>query len=156
MLLLGYMLVHASGVWGVIISNDTSRYLTCIALNTTVVPPDVYVEWYWKVVPLLLYGIGRTICNILLYEFMIAQSPDKMKGLVFGLMLAFRGSAGFILQLLYGLLYTLCYDMVLAITFVLLFVIFLFLCKWYTLCERNKEVNIQATVEEHYERYMDQ
>ena len=38
-------------------------------------------------------------------------------------------------------------------TLSVLFVIFL-IC--YTLCERNREINIQAIVEEHYERYMDQ
>ena len=39
---------------------------------------------------------------------------------------------------------------------VVLFAIFLLLSKWYTLRERNREINIQAIVEEHYERYMDQ
>ena len=34
--------------------------------------------------------------------------------------------------------------------------LFLVLSKRYTLCERNREINIQAIVEEHYERYMDQ
>ena len=37
-----------------------------------------------------------------------------------------------------------------------LFVVFLILSKWYTLRERNREINIQAIVEDHYERYMDQ
>ena len=39
---------------------------------------------------------------------------------------------------------------------VVLFVVFLVLSKCYTLRERNREINIQAIVEEHYERYMDQ
>ena len=34
--------------------------------------------------------------------------------------------------------------------------VFLVLSKRYTLRERNREINIQAIVEEHYERYMDQ
>ena len=38
----------------------------------------------------------------------------------------------------------------------ILFVVFLILSKRYTLRERNREINIQAIVEEHYERYMDQ
>ena len=38
----------------------------------------------------------------------------------------------------------------------MLFAVFLILSKRYTLCERNREINIQAIVEEHYERYMDQ
>ena len=41
-------------------------------------------------------------------------------------------------------------------TLAVLFVVFLILSKWYTLREKNREINIQAIVEEHYERYMDQ
>ena len=52
--------------------------------NTTL-QPESYVEWYWKVGPYLLYGIGRTIVTVLFLEFMISQSPDKMKGLVIGI-----------------------------------------------------------------------
>ena len=39
---------------------------------------------------------------------------------------------------------------------IVLYAFFLLLSKWYTLRERNREINIQAIVEEHYERYMDQ
>ena len=39
---------------------------------------------------------------------------------------------------------------------VALFAIFLILSKWYTLHEKNREINIEAIVKEHYERYMDQ
>ena len=38
-----------------------------------------------------LYGIGKTISDVLVYELIIAQSPDKMKGFVFGISIAFRG-----------------------------------------------------------------
>ena len=42
------------------------------------------------------------------------------------------------------------------VTLAVLFVVFFILSKWYTLRERNREINIQAIVEEHYERYMEQ
>ena len=45
---------------------------------------------------------------------------------------------------------------ILTILLVAVFVVFLVLSKCYTLRERNREINIQAIVEEHYERYMDQ
>ena len=51
---------------------------------------------------------------------------------------------------------TLCYDIIITLLLAVLFVVFLILSKWYTLRERNREINIQAIVEEHYERYMDQ
>ena len=43
----------------------------------------------------------------------------------------------------------------LIILLLVLFAIFL-LCKCYRPREKNREINIQAIVEEHYERYMDQ
>ena len=53
-------------------------------------------------------------------------------------------------------MFTLCYDLTISLVLVVLFVVFLILSKRYTLRERNREINIQAIVEEHYERYMDQ
>ena len=52
--------------------------------------------------------------------------------------------------------FTLCSDLAALIAFVVLVAIFLVLSKCYTLRERNRVINIQAIVEEHYERYMDQ
>ena len=95
--------------------------------------------------------------QVLLLEWIIAQSPDKMKGFVIGakiLISAFVPS--FLLSVIKNLTYTLCYDMLTIATLSVLFVIFLILSKRYTLRERNREINIQAIVEEHYERYMDQ
>ena len=48
--------------------------------------------------------------------------------------------------------WTSCYDVMTIVTFAVLFVVFLILSKWYTLRERNREINIQAIVEEHYMR----
>ena len=111
------------------------------------------MEWYWKVCPYLLYGIAGTIIAVLLLKFMISQSPDKMKGLVIGISIPFA----FIVPLLMELInFTLCYGTIAVVGVVVLFVVFLVLSKHYTLRERNREINIQAIVEEHYERYMDQ
>ena len=153
---LGYILLSALGVVGVIVSDDVQRYLSCTALAPNATDPGDQMEWYWKLCPTILYGIGRTIAIVILYEFVIAQSPDKMKGLVFGIVLAFRG---FVLPTSIKLLqlkFTLCFDLSISSVFVVLFVVFLVLSKRYTLRERNREINIQAIVEEHYERYLDQ
>ena len=95
--------------------------------------------------------------RVLLLEWIIAQSPDKMKGFVIGtkiLVSAFEPS--FFLSVIFNFTYTFCYDMLTIATLSVLFVIFLILSKRYTLRERNREINIQAIAEEHYERYMDQ
>ena len=151
---LGHILLSALGVVGVIVSDDVQRYLSCTALAPNATNPGDFVEWYWKLNPCILFGIGRAIIGLLLYEFIIAQSPDKMKGFVLGIALAFQGFV-FVISIEF-LQFTLCYDLSISLVLVVLFVVFLVLSKCYTLRERNREINIQAIVEEHYERYLDQ
>ena len=138
------------------VSDDARRYLSCTALAANVTHPDSYVEWYWKLGPCILYSVGYTISYVLLLEFLIAQSPDKMKGLVFGVMLACNSILIFTRSFMINLEFTLCFDLPQLFILVVLFVVFLVLSKHYKLRERNREINIQAIVEEHYERYMDQ
>ena len=129
-------------------------YLSCTALAPNATNPGDHLEWYRKLGPCILYGVGKTIINLLFFEIIVAQSPDKMKGLVMGIALAFRGIVTLIT--VKDSQFTLCYDMTISLVLVVLFVVFLVLSKRYTLRERNREINIQAIVEEHYERYMDQ
>ena len=80
-----------------------------------------------------------------------------MKGLLVGLILTFAAigkCTALILKTFF--LHTLCYDIPVLVLLTALFLVFLFLSKHYTLRERNREVNIQAIAEEHYEIYMDQ
>ena len=147
-----FISLTASALYGVIVSDDVQRYLTCLAANGTA--PDSYVEWYWKVGLIVFYRIGYTISGILLNVIIIAQSPDKMKGLVFGIIQATGGIVDFACYYLVD--FTLCSDVIKSLSLVVLFVVFLVLSKRYRLRERNREINIQAIVEEHYERYMDQ
>ena len=151
---LGYALLSASEVVGVALSHEMHRYLSCSSVNTTEL--DHIVPWYWKICPLLLYSTGKTIVSVLVLEFIIAQSPDKMKGFVLGILLAFHGIVYLILAEASRLQFSLCYDLQALVILFVLFVVFLVLSKCYTLRERNREVNIQAIVEEHYERYMNQ
>ena len=79
-----------------------------------------------------------------------------MKGFVFGITITTRGLVFFIF---FKFIYnqpTLCCLLFVSLALVVLFSVFLILSKRYTLRERNREINIQAIVEEHYERYMDQ
>ena len=156
--LVGYIALEALVIKGVVDSDNVQSYLSCTANTTLAHPPDEYVEWYWKLGPYLIYGVGRTITTVLLYELIIAQSPDKMKGFVFGVILAGHGITLFISSEFQNphFRYTLCCHLLLTILIVAVFVVFLVLSKCYTLRERNREINIQAIVEEHYERYMDQ
>ena len=145
------MLLQALEVYE-LTSYDVQEYISCVKHNTTM-QSESYVEWYWKVAPYLLYGVAGTVFIVLFLEFIISQSPERMKGLVIGISIPFLYVAHLFIELIDS---TLCHDILASSGLVILFVVFLVLSKCYTLRERNKEVNIQAIVEEHYERYMDQ
>ena len=136
------------------VTDDVQRYLSCIALASNATNPGDHLEWYWKIDFCILYGIGKTVVSVLFLEFIVAQSPDKMKGFAIGISIACRGFV-LVISIVFSP-FTLCYDLSISVSLVVLFVVFLVLSKCYTLRERNREINIQAIVEEHYERYMDQ
>ena len=69
------------------------------------------MEWYWKLGPYILYGFGKTIIGILLLDLIIAQSPDKMKGFVFGIILVFRVFVYLVSIWFCQLIFTFCYDL---------------------------------------------
>ena len=111
--------------------------------------------WYWSIIPKVFYCSGTAMASLLL-EFIIAQAPHKMKGFVIGMSLTLSGFNSVTHLSLDTYFGTLCYRLPLIILPVALYILFLFLAKRYTLRERNREINIQAIVEEHYERYLDQ
>ena len=156
--LVGYTMLVIPGIWGVIISNDTHRYLSCIEIPPRAAMwPDYYIPWYWKLGPYLVYGTGRTLFYVVFLKFLIAQIPEKMKGLGIGLMLACSSLIKLIIsEWERKIAFTVCYDVPTVVLFVVLFVAVDVLSKCYTLRERNREINIQAIAEEHYERYLDQ
>ena len=137
-----------------IVSDDSQKYLSC--RNYTLVYLDDYFAWYWSLGPYLIYGFGRTIVTVLPNVIIIAQSPDKMKGLVFGISFSFDVISNYFFEQMYRIVSTLCHDILITVLVVVLFAIYIIFSKFYTLRERNREINIQAIVEEHYERYMDQ
>ena len=132
------------------------KYLSCGVLNITS-PPTVNLEWYWSVPPSLTFCIGRALVLTLVLEFCIAQSPDKMKGLVIGAQLAFTAVG----QLVEALLETflkpfICLELTTFVLLSSLFVVYLFLAKRYKLRIWNIVINIPAIVFNTYDRYFDQ
>ena len=89
--------------------DDIQRYLSCTQLNATV-RSNHHVDWYWKLGSFLLYGTGRALANVSFYVFLIGQSPDKMKWLAVGSILAVQDAAFYILSFSGPLVFTLCFD----------------------------------------------
>ena len=127
------------------------------------------VDFHFSLIPSFLEQVGVLLIQLYSFEFMTAQAPAKMKGFIIGLW--YRGQAFFslifdilatVFQKYYPsplsspiscgtgfLLAVLCITMLASIAYWVL-------ARCYKLRERDREVNIYAIVEEHYERYFDQ
>ena len=138
--------------------------VTCMFNNT--INEVMSLNYYWTMIPLLLRVVGLVFCMIVLFEFIIAQSPHEMKGFLFGLWFAFSGIAKLIGYNLYrpfqllpasisiscGFYYYLTQTLLLS----LVFIIFLILSKHYKLRMRNNPVNIHMIAETHVTAYIEQ
>ena len=123
------------------------------------------IPLYWLVIPAIVNGVGQTLLLCSSLEFVMAQSPNRMRGVMIGLATVFLG---FGCLVLYGLERVLAhfsnvtpscgfyYYLVLSILLIPSLVLFTIAAKRYKLRERDRHVNIQAIAEEHYERYLDQ
>ena len=123
------------------------------------------IPLYWLLISETINAVGRTLVMCTSMEFIMAQSPNRMRGVMIGLGTVLLGF-GYVTH--YGLKLVVkhfsnanpsCefyYYLVLSILLILSLVLFTIAAKRYKLRERDRHVNIQAIAEEHYERYFDQ
>ena len=120
---------------------------------------------YWVLISDILYGVAVTLVVCSTLEFVLAQSPNKMRGVFVGVTF----SSVFLASIIQNIVKTLVqehstatpscgfyYYLVQSLTLLLSLVPYIITAKWYKLRERERHINIQAIVEEHYERYFDQ
>ena len=127
-------------------------------------PDTPQVSLYWILVVEYLNGIGAVVTFVFAIEFAMAQTPNRMRGIIMGLMLTMVGwtrhGGDFITKIFHvfkvSQRYTFYCYLVLPPLAMLMLIIFVIAAKRYKLRERERHVNIQAIVEEHYERYFDQ
>ena len=136
----------------------------CIFHHTTTTGTNI-VPIYWVVLIDALNGLGIIVTVCSMFEFVMAQSPNRMRGIMMGLCLTMIGLAGLIKLVLREILYhfetvtpscVFYYYLVPSLLMLLILVVYVILAKRYKLRERGRHINIQAIVEEHYERYFDQ
>ena len=141
-------------------SDDT---IDCLLGNETVILP---MDYKWQILPQSLYALGSVIVQISSLEFVVAQTPQKMKGLTIGLWYAMSAFGDIIGDHFYHPFqsikssswlscdfYYYLAEIVLALAIIMFF---LLLAKCYKLRVREREINVHLIAEEHYERYMDQ
>ena len=123
------------------------------------------ISLYWLLIPATVIGFGQALAVCSSLEFIMAQSPNTMRGVMMGFAIELLGLGSLVH---YGLEQVLAhfsnatpscgfyYYLVLSILLILSLVLFTIAAKRYKLRERDRHVNIQAIAEEHYERYLDQ
>ena len=123
------------------------------------------IQLYWLLISDTVGGVGATLVFCSLFEFIMAQTPNRMRGVMMGLAFTTQGMS-MLATILLGLLFQqfntaipscgFYYYLVLTLLILLISVLFVTLAKNYKRRERSRHVNIQAIAEEHYERYFDQ
>ena len=123
------------------------------------------IPLYWVLIVEFVNGVGVLITLCSLFQFVMAQTPNRMRGIMMGLVLTVFGASELGVVLLTKLFHqfqtatpscVFYYYLVLSLLMLLMLVIYAILAKRYKLRERDRHINIQAIVEEHYEKYFDQ
>ena len=135
---------------------------TCMFINNTKSIP-ISINYYWVTIPLVVKAIGSNILSLFSLQFIIAQSPQEMKGFLIGLFYGLDGIFKLIGINLYrlflfnrtsgcGFYYYLCHTVILLI----ILIVYLFLSKNYKLRVRNDPVNVHLIAETHIMAYIEQ
>ena len=137
--------------------------IDCLLSNETAILP---LDYKWQILPQSLYALGSVIVQISSLEFVVAQTPQKMKGLTIGLWYSTSAFGSIIgdhfyhpFQSIKSSSWLSCdfYYYLAKIVFAFaVIIVFLILAKRYKLRVREREINVHLIAEEHYERYMDQ
>ena len=133
---------------------------TCM-FNTMSIP--ISINYYWVTIPLVVKAIGSNVLSLFSLQFIIAQSPQEMKGFLIGLLYGLDGIFKLIGINLYrlflfnqtsgcGFYYYLCHTVILLI----ILIVYLFLSKNYKLRVRNDPVNVHLIAETHIMAYIEQ
>ena len=146
---------------------NATMSLECMFVADTTSSSTVDINYFWVGIPLsIIVGIELPILVVSLFEFICAQTPYNMKGLIIGLSFSVIS----LVQALMGVslipwvlawpqspTYPTCafwfYLFVILVTVVGL-VIFCIVAKWYKKRERNELLHEQRFVEDFYDKYI--
>ena len=149
------------------IGHTLSNSTQCMFDTSSVPANTLPISPYWLLIRDLAIGLGCLLILINVTEVFLAQIPISLRGTAIGIgiiMVAIGHiiRSGIILilsQLNLNNVSPSCgfyYYLVQSILIMLCLILFVIGAKRYKLRERDRHVNIQAIVEEHYERYIDQ
>ena len=163
----GSFLCLVSTIFSLVVNSIGHLYSNasqCI-FDDNIVQDTIPIPLYWVLIIDIMNGVGILLTILSLYEFVMAQTPNRMRGIMMGLTFTFVGIDRFGLGLLAVIFRqfptatpscVFYYYLVLSLLMLLILVVYVILAKRYKLRERDRHINIHAIVEEHYERYFDQ
>ena len=132
--------------------------------------PHLNMNWEVNIISDILIGIGSPLVTVTIYEFISAQSPHSMKGLILGMYYFICGVCQFITSIavvpfsisqrlwvlssrtgcLFGVLLFACVIGMIGL------LAFIAAARWYKYRERDDRPYDQRFVIDYYERYLDQ
>ena len=147
------------------LTEATNGTVLCV-LTANESSPSLDVNYRWLAIPGIIRGFSILFLMIPMFEFVCAQSPYSMKGLLLGII---YGTFGLMTILGTLVLYPFTlvfrtgrdarpscgfwYFLAAGILVLIAIVIFCFVGKWYKKRERDEEPHSQRFVEDYYERY---
>ena len=142
----------------------TNSTQLCLLQNITLEGSHLQLEYYWGLPAITINGLAQTFIVPFAFEFVIAQTPGPMKGLMVGLWFGFYG----IIQTVSLYIYvpfkyiplvsvfscTFYYYLTKTLISFLMFAFFLGLAYKYKLRTRNVPINFNILAENHYNKYL--
>ena len=158
-----------------IVSHSLCVFQATLSYNKSLVYPSLHMHWGVLILPSVLLGIGPLLVIATTLEFISAQSPQSMKGLLVGVFFAIRGLFQFLNSIIIIPLslkqpwasremidhppVTNCgfvYLLLTSVTGLIGLILFSLAAKRYKYRTRDEGMFRQHDVEEVYDRYMDQ
>ena len=144
------------------VRNYVDHKNTCIFGNSTV-NSDVNVAFCLPFT--ILVAVAQILIVVFGFEFIVAQSPQSMKGLAIGIWFACYGVIeiaslnldrlfSFVHETSFVLTCGFYYFLTKTLVSILLFVIYIFLAKRYTMRVTNKPINVHIIAEDHFLKYI--
>ncbi len=147
------------------VRNYVDQVNTCVFANSTIcIASDVNVVFCLPFT--ILVAVAQILIIVFGFEFIVAQSPQSMKGLAIGLWFACYGVVqiaslnldkpfSFVHESSSVLTCGFYYFLTKTLVSILLFVLYIFLAKRYTMRVRNKPINVHIIAEDHFLKYID-
>ena len=89
--ILGTISMIAVDSGGHLQAEGTDCFFSMHTVNNSLIISNLDLHWYTLIPSDVFLGIGSTLVTVSVFEFISAQSPHSMKGLLFGVFFGIRG-----------------------------------------------------------------